>query len=134
MRWFTSQIGPRFTFFLASLMAFALNAVEYCLLASGDKQRQPDPDVPSGGMFCAAGPRVVAGRAGGAAKTPGNGTPPADRSGPGYTVCPERAQAAFLLSHIPELEIWMAHVFGWLPSQDILKLCPKSFTGTMMLV
>ena len=41
-------------------------------------------------------------------------------------------ESSFLIS--PDLEMWMAHVFGWLPSQDILKPCPRSFSGTVVLV
>ena len=34
----------------------------------------------------------------------------------------------------PDLEMWMARVFGWLLSQDVLKPCPRSFSGTVVLV
>ena len=39
--------------------AFTSNAVEYCLLASGDKQRQPDGGTMSEGMFCDTEPGVA---------------------------------------------------------------------------
>ena len=44
--------------------AFTSNAVEYCLLASGDKQRRPDGGTMSEGMFSDTEPGVAAGRVG----------------------------------------------------------------------
>lgn len=42
-----------------------------------------------------------------------------------------RQVSSFLTS---DLEIGMAHMFGWKPSRDILKPCPKSFSETVVLV
>lgn len=82
--------------------AFGSNAVEYCLLASGDKQRQPDSGVMSGSSVpqglewqqavweCSQGPRWEHNTRG-------------QEKWPGYTICPEHAQADFLFAHIPRL-------------------------------
>ena len=107
--------------------AFTSNAVEYCLLASGDKQRRPDGGTMSEGMFSDTEPGVAAGRVG-VPPWPQVGTQPrGQEKWPGYTVCSEHTWAVFLLCHIPRLGnvdgtcVWLAALPG------CFKALPKIF-------
>lgn len=127
------RLAPALHFCWHPLAAFSSNAVEYNLLVSGDKQRQPDSGVVSGGNVLYhkawSGSSQCRSVAGVQAGTQLWKTEVAVEIPPAMSMF--RQVSSFLT---PELEIGMAHMFGWKPSQDILKPCPKSFSETVVLV